>query len=208
MCLELGHWPLYFKTSMTIVILKPNKASYNSPKSFRPIILLNTLGKLIEKVISDRLQFHIISNNFIYQCQLGGLKFKITSDAGITLTYFIHTGWVRNLSTSILAFDISQFFLSLNHYLLPHILRKASFDSKVVHSFLNYLVSRKTWYFWNNFSSSLFNIDIRVGQDSALSPILSALYLAPILHILEKHLKNLKIPISMLFFVNDGLFIA
>ena len=66
--------------------------SYDSPKSFRPIVLLNTLGKLIEKVIGNRLQFHTISNNFIYQSQLGGLKFKFTSDVGIVLTYFIHMG--------------------------------------------------------------------------------------------------------------------
>ena len=66
-CLKLGYWPSYFKTSTTIVILKPNKLSYNSSKSFRPIVLLNTLGKLIKKVISDRLQFHTTSNNFIHQ---------------------------------------------------------------------------------------------------------------------------------------------
>jgi len=47
-----------------------------------------------------------------------------------------------------------------------------------------------------------------VGQGSALSSILSALYLAPVLHILERHLKNLKIPVSILSFVDDGLFIA
>ena len=106
-CLKLSHWPLHFKISITIVIPKPNKASYNSPKLFRPIVLLNTLGKLIEKVIGDRLQFHTISNNFIHQCQLGSLKFKAISDAGIALTHFICIEWVRNLSTSILVFDIS-----------------------------------------------------------------------------------------------------
>ena len=105
-CLEIGYWPTHFKMLITIVIPKPNKVLYDIPKSFRPIILLNTLGKLVEKVISDRLQFHMISNNVIHQSQLGGLKFKSTSNAGITLTHFIHMGWVRNLSTSILTFDI------------------------------------------------------------------------------------------------------
>ena len=124
MCLELGYWPSHFKTLITIVILKPNKLLYDSSKSFRPIVLLNTLDKLIEKVIGDRLQFHTISNNFIYQSQLGGLKFKFISDVGMVLTYFIHMGWVRNLSTSTLAFNISQFFLSLNHWLLTLILGK------------------------------------------------------------------------------------
>jgi len=47
-----------------------------------------------------------------------------------------------------------------------------------------------------------------VEQGSALSSILSALYLAPVLHILERYLKNLKIPVSILSFVDDGLFIA
>jgi len=52
-CINLGHWPNYFKTSTMIIIPKPNKPSYNNPKAFRPIVLLNTLGKLIEKVIAE-----------------------------------------------------------------------------------------------------------------------------------------------------------
>ena len=112
---------------MTIIILKPNKELYNSPKSFRPIVFLNTLGKLIEEVIGEHLQFQSISNNVIYPSQLGRLKQRSTADVGITLTYFICIGWVRNITTSTLAFDIAQFFLSLNHCLLPHILSKAGF---------------------------------------------------------------------------------
>ena len=74
--------------------------------------------------------------------------------------------------------------------------------------FSNYLVNIKTKYSWNNFSSPFYNIDIEVGQGLALSLILSALYLSPIFYILENCLKNLKIPISFLSFVNDGLFIS
>ena len=65
-CINLGHWPEYFKISTTIVIPKPNKQSYDNPKSFRPIVLLNTLGKLIEKVIAERIQFMVAANNFIH----------------------------------------------------------------------------------------------------------------------------------------------
>jgi len=63
---EVRYWPNHFKSSTTIVIPKLNKMLYDTPKSFRPIVLLKILGKLIEKVISDRLQFHIVSNNLIY----------------------------------------------------------------------------------------------------------------------------------------------
>lgn len=82
------------------------------------------------------------------------------------------------------------------------------FDSKISLFFCNYLIGRKTQYFWNNFFSPFFNVDIRVGQGSALSPILSTLYLAPILYILENQLKILKIPVSIFLFVDDGLLIA
>ena len=54
----------------------------------------------------------------------------------------------------------------------------------------------------------MFDVNVRVGQGSALSPILSSVYLTPFLYILEKCLKNLKIPISILSFVDDGLIIA
>jgi len=207
-CMDLGHWHNHFKISTTIIIPKPNKQTYNMPKSFQPIVLLNTLGKLFEKMIGECLQFHSISNNFVYQYQLGGLKYRSTTDAGVTLTHFIRTGWIKNLTMSTLAFDITQFFLSLNHQILPLILEKARFDIKVSNFFKNYLVNRKMAYSWNNFSSPIHNINIGIGQDSTLSPILSVLYLSLIFYILEKCLKNLKIPVSILSFVDDGLLIS
>ena len=207
-CINLGYWPDYFKISTTIVIPKPNKQSYNNPKAFRPIVLLNTLSKLIEKVIAERIQFTVTANDFIHPSQLGSLKFKSTADAGITLTHIVQSGWVKGKSTSTLAFDISQFFPSLNHCLLVLILEKAGLNPKVTNFFANYLVRRSTKYLWNEFLSPSFMVDVGVGQGSALSPILSTLYLSPLIYILEKRCKNLNLPISILSFIDDGLFIV
>ena len=74
--------------------------------------------------------------------------------------------------------------------------------------FKNYIVGRKTKYIWNNFISPLFDINVGVGQGSALSPILSALYFSPVFYSLEKCLKILKIPSSMISFVDNGLFVS
>ena len=181
---------------------------YDQPKAFQPIVLLNTLGKLIEKVIAERLQFMVASNDFIYLSQLGGLKFKSTMDAGVTLTHIIHSGWVKGKATSTLAFDISQFFPLLNHHLLTLILKKTGLKPKVSSFFANYLIMRKTNYLWNDLLSPSFTVNVGVGQESAFSPILLALYLTSFLYILEKCLINLKIPVSILSFVDDGLIIA
>ena len=52
-CIDVGHWPTHFKDSLSVIIPKPNKPAYSTPKAFRPIVLLNTLGKLLEKLISN-----------------------------------------------------------------------------------------------------------------------------------------------------------
>ena len=42
--------------------------------TFLLIVLLNIVGKLIEKIISNRLQVYFIALNFIYLIQIGGIK--------------------------------------------------------------------------------------------------------------------------------------
>jgi len=88
---NISFWPLYFKISTSIIISKLNKVAYSSSKNFYSIILLNTLGKIIEKVIGKRLQTQFIASNFTYPNQLRGLKQCFTTDAGLYLTYLIYT---------------------------------------------------------------------------------------------------------------------
>ena len=61
---------------------------------------------------------------------------------------------------------------------------------------------------WNDFSFLTYEVNVGVGQGSALSPILSTLYLSLLLYILEKHLKNLNISVSLISFVDDSLIIS
>ncbi|KAJ3518375.1 hypothetical protein NMY22_g13710 [Coprinellus aureogranulatus] len=88
-CIDVGHWPKHFKDSLSVIIPKPNKPAYSTPKAFRPIVLLNTLGKLLEKLISNRFQFDMIKYDLVDPNQMGGGGSK-----GIILLYhayaFIH----------------------------------------------------------------------------------------------------------------------
>ena len=91
-CINLEYWLSHFKTLTMVVIPKPNKTTFNSPKLYCPIVLLNTIGKLFKKMIGEHLQFHMISNNFIYPSQLKGLKQRSILDMGIILTHIIQSG--------------------------------------------------------------------------------------------------------------------
>jgi len=88
-CIALEFWPSYFKLAATVVIPKPNKDSYSMPKSFRPIVLLNMTEKLIEKVISNCLQFHMVLSGFLDPNQLGGIRQYLTTDTGVYLMHLI-----------------------------------------------------------------------------------------------------------------------
>jgi len=108
------------------------------------------------------------------------------------------------------AFDITQFFSSLNHQFLSLYLKKASLNTNIVRFFNSYHSNCSTSYSWNSFTSPPFNVNVGVGQGSALFSILSVLYLAPIIKTFKKRIKNLNKEIStdILSFVNDGLLIS
>ena len=63
---------------------------------------------------------------------------------------------------------------------------------------------------WNNVVSSFFRADVSIGQESTLSSILSALYIAFIFHIFKTRSKNHFKNLTVLFlsFINDSLFIS
>jgi len=68
---------------MLIIILKSNKLSYNTPKTFYLIVSLNTLEKHIEKILSSRFQAHSITSGFIHFNQIDGIKQHSTTDVSI-----------------------------------------------------------------------------------------------------------------------------
>ncbi|KAF8691572.1 hypothetical protein AX14_002779 [Amanita brunnescens Koide BX004] len=84
-----GVWPSWFKQSTCIIIPKPNKPRYNVPKAFRPISLLNTLGKLLTKITAARMQFDCLKYDILHPGQCSGVVKHVTIDAGVTLASFV-----------------------------------------------------------------------------------------------------------------------
>lgn len=174
--------PRFFKESHTVVIPKPGKPDYTKAKAYRPIVLLNCLGKLLEKIVARRMQFDAQKFGVMHPCQFGGTAQHSTTDAGIQLVHNIRQAWRRGMDSSALLLDVSQFFPSIHHGLLAGILRKQGFDSHLCAYFENYLVDRQTRFRFNGATLAPMDFSTGVGQGSSLSPVLTGLYLAPILH--------------------------
>lgn len=79
-CLEEGHFPDIWKVQKLVLLPKPGKPP-GDPASFRPICLLDTLGKLLEKVILNRVVPFTEGERGLSQLQFGFRKEKSTVDA-------------------------------------------------------------------------------------------------------------------------------
>lgn len=71
-CVTLGHWPISFKLAKVVAIPKPNK-SKRLPESYRPISLLNAIGKLFEKILLKRI-LSIADNKNLHRAEQFGFK--------------------------------------------------------------------------------------------------------------------------------------
>ncbi|CAA7263208.1 unnamed protein product [Cyclocybe aegerita] len=171
-----------------------------------PIILLITFGKLMKKMIANRIQFDAIKHDIFHPNQLGGIHQRSTEDAGLILTHLVQVGWVKGLQTSALAFDITQFFPSINHEMFIAVLRKQGFLLILVDFFASYLVGHSTVYCWNIFQSDFWSVGVGVRQGSALSPVISGLFIALVMKLFC--IKAALLNMTLLSFVDNGTILA
>ncbi|KAF8757962.1 Reverse transcriptase (RNA-dependent DNA polymerase) [Rhizoctonia solani] len=79
----------------------------STPKNYRPIALLETLSKLLEKVVTARLLHKAGEHNLIPQAQFGGKDITSCTDAGLCMVHDIRAAWKSNKAASFLTLDVS-----------------------------------------------------------------------------------------------------
>lgn len=79
-CMERSHFPTCWKRQKLVLIPKPGK-SLNDPSSYRPIGLLDGLGKLLERIIQNRLLSYTEGESGLSENQFGFRRKRSTVDA-------------------------------------------------------------------------------------------------------------------------------
>ena len=126
-CFTHGLWPDEFRRSVTVVIPKPGKDDYTKIKSYCPIVLLSTIAKWMEKITNEWIQYDAYKYSILHPCQLGSTWQCSTVDAVAYITNHIQQGWQKKMVTTMIGFDVAQFFPSINHELLIAICLHHSF---------------------------------------------------------------------------------
>jgi hypothetical protein len=75
-CLRKGFFPKQWKHSKIIPIIKPGKEGSMEVTKYRPISLLNIGGKVLEKLLIDGINHHVLSNSLLNGNQYGFLPKK------------------------------------------------------------------------------------------------------------------------------------
>jgi len=88
-CLKQGIFPTEWKNAKLIPIIKPGKERSYDVSKYRPISLLNIGGKVLEKLMINRINHHIHNNEYINKNQHGFRPQTSTIDAVMALKDYI-----------------------------------------------------------------------------------------------------------------------
>lgn len=80
-CLQLSHFPKRWKVAICKLIPKAGKDNYSDIKSWRPIGLLTLLGKLLEAMIINRINYKLAIDSSLSDQQFGFREQTSTVDA-------------------------------------------------------------------------------------------------------------------------------
>jgi len=78
-CLTEGVFPSHWKTQRLVFIPKGEKPA-EEPSSYRPLSMLDTVGKILEKIIHSRLKGALVETNSLSEMQYGFRKWLSTDD--------------------------------------------------------------------------------------------------------------------------------
>ena len=172
-----------WKESITIVLRKPGKPKYDTPKAYRPIALLNTLGKVMTAIAAEQLTYYTDKYKLLPPLHFGGRPARTTGDALHFLIHRIKGAWRKKQVVSVLFLDIEGAFPNaVNEKLLGN-LRRRRVPTKIVQFVGNMLKGRATRLKFDDHESEPISLDNGIGQGDPLSMVLYQYYNADLLEI-------------------------
>jgi len=178
-----GHHPWCCAT--VVPIPKPSKIDYQVAKAYQPISLLECCGKLLERIISKCILLDAACFNLLPACQFSSQDYHTAVDAVLSMMHTVQmcvkSGWVAGL----LLFDIQGFFDNLHVSHIIHISPLLGFAPLLCNWVRLFLTDRRITLMFNGKPLPKVVLNHGTPQGSPLSPILSAMYILPLLHVAE-----------------------
>ena len=181
------------KESVITPILKKSGLDKNDLANYRPIVNLQFLSKVIEKVLLNRLTSHMTSNNLHCHNQFGYKKHHSTETMLLQIVNDVLIRFEEKSGTILILLDMSSAFDTVDIKKLLGILeQKIMIKGTALKWFQSFLLNRKQKVMVNGKLSEILLTLYGVPQDSVLGPVLFNIYLRSIYKLVESHGFNIK----------------
>lgn len=174
-CFKLSYFPEVWKCAKVIPIPKPKK-DLTLASNYRPNSLLNSLSKVLEKLISTRLKAHISDCDILPNEQFGFRPAHSTNHQLLRVCKFIKASLQKKHSTGMITFDIEKALDSVWHKGLLHKMFLLKFPLYLTKMIQSFLTKRSFYVSINGQKSNSFRIMAGVPRGSVLSPTLYNIY--------------------------------
>ena len=173
--LSMGYFPNKFKTGIMILIPKTDTPSPTAT-DYRPITLLEVVGKIFEKIINNRLCKFLENNNLYHSHQFGFRKGFGTHLALAELHETLAIHQRLGHQCNVVSRDVSKAFDKVWHQGLKFKILQTTLPSPFSNLLCNFLDNRNIKIKFNNATGNFFSIKSGVPQGSILSPTLYSFY--------------------------------
>jgi hypothetical protein len=176
-----------WKHARVISVLKPGNDP-SLPSSYRPISLLDTIGKVFEKILLSRILSEVSECGLLCDEQFGFRPKHSTSLQLACLVESVSRNFGEKRLTGAVFLDVAKAFDTAWVDGLAYTLMALKFPSYLVKTIQSYLRSRTFEASFQAATSSHRQMRARVAQGGFISPVLFSLYVNDI-HVPSRHVE-------------------
>ena len=184
-----GTVPEIWREATILPIHKKGKDK-EKPTSYRPISLTSCVGKLMERLINNRLTWHLESKGHINAEQTGFRQNRSTEDQVTYISQAIEDSFQDKKHTLAVWIDLEKAFDKVWKNGLRLKLRKCGIDGRMYKWIDKYLSNRKARVKVKHHKSKIKEMKHGVPQGGVLSPTLFLIFIKDILEKMPKGVKG------------------
>ena len=180
--------PKSLKTARIRPLLKKTGLDSDILKNYRPVSNLTFISKVIEKMISGRLNEHLINICLFDPLQSAYRDKHSTETALIKVQNDILSALDAGSSAILLMYDLSAVFDRIDHdILLSQLCNVYGITGNAIDWFKSYLTGRIQRVVIEDSVSVDQDLDFGVPQGSVLGPRIYCMYTKPVSDIIQRH---------------------